>query len=201
MARLGKLTNCNSQGSVRRFETRRVLVARAIALMTVVVTGRLASAQIPAPDSLPSGAPVAIRKASEDQWLRIFLLNVGRLANDRVRQVIRDQPTWESFWNKVTGGGSPFGHRFPPPVDFDSNMVIVAGNPQSQDGPDIAIFGAVARTDSLYVLVRSRIGVSPGCYANAYEHPMAIAVVPKSNETVVFVEMERRESCGHPPRS
>lgn len=172
---------------------------RQVVLAALVCLGRRASAQRPSLDSLPPGTSVAIRPLyGDDLMLRALLFDVSGLATERARQVIRDQPTWESFWSRARVSSA---RKVPPPVNFDRDMIIAASDAQSLAGPAIAILGAVARADSLYVLVRSGVGVLPGCRNNAYEHPMAIALLPKSNQSVVFVEMQRNERCGYRPPS
>lgn len=175
----------------------RVGVCAAV-LIIGAISARVASAQ-PSPDSLPPGRPVPIRTLyGDDQILRVLLLDVSGFRTERVRQVIHDQPTWESFWRRARVSSD---RKVPPAVDFGRDMVIAASDSQSLAGPDIAILGAVQHADSLYVLVRSRMGVLPGCRNNAYEHPMAIVLLPKNNQTVVFVEMDRTERCGYQPPS
>lgn len=204
LAALNTLTRheLDAHGSVRflRLEARRVLTSiRAIVFMGVVMSARPACAQRPSPDSLPSGRPVTVRTVSgDDQVLRVLLYDVGGFRTEQVRQVIRDQPSWESFWSHARVSSA---RRVPPSVDFGRDMVIAAADSQSLAGPAIAILGAVERADSLYVLVRSGIGILPGCRDNAYEHPMAMALLPKTNDTVVFVEMKRNERCGYRPPS
>jgi hypothetical protein len=202
MRRFGKLSNCYVHDTVRFrcIDMRAVLVGACSAVLIVVaISTKVASAQQPAPDSLPPGRPVAIRPLyGDDQILRVLLLDVSGFPTQRVRQVIHDQRSWESFWSRARVSSD---RKVPPSVDFHRDMVIAASDSQSLAGPDIAILGAVVRPDSLYVLVRSRIGVLPGCRNNAYEHPMAIALLPESNQTVVFVEMKRVEWCGYRPPS
>jgi hypothetical protein len=199
VTRLETLTHGSAACATRLQCDARLVRAWAIPLMGFLVSSCPASAQRPSFDSLPPGTSVAVRPLSgDDQMLRVLFLDVPGFATERVRQVIRDQPQWEAFWSRARVSSN---RRVAPPVDFDRDIVIVAGNSRSLVGPDIAILGAVARADSLYVLVRSRIGVSPGCHNDAYEHPMAIALVPRSNGPVVFVETERNEWCGHPPPS
>jgi hypothetical protein len=202
MRRSGPFANCYAHHSARfgRIDVRRVLVGVcANVLITGAVPATVASAQPPSMDSLPPGRSVAIRPLyGDDQILRVLLSDVSGFRMERVRQVIHDQPSWELFWSRARVSSA---RKVPPPVDFDRDMIIAASDSQSLFGPDISILDAVARADSLYVLVRSRTGVVPGCRENAYAHPMAIALVPKSDETVVFVNIDRKEWCGHPPPS
>lgn len=204
MASLLKFSNCHAEDArwSWRVDARHAQVsAWAIALMGVVVSSNPAAAQHPNLDSLPPGTAMPIHRVSEDQWFRGFLFDLPGFGRDSVRQIIRDRRTWESFWSTATVRGTQIApeHRSPPTVDFHRDMVIVAGNSRSHSGADIAILGAVARADSLYVLVRSRTGVGPACHEESYSHPMALALVHKSNEPVIFVEMVRNEWCGHPP--
>jgi hypothetical protein len=187
---------------------RHLLVSRCCVAMHVVATMILLAqtepmySQVPARDSLPSGRSVAVRLLSHDSTLSFVLRDMPGLRSEGVRRVIRDQSAWDTFWSSATVQGTRVKPEFKsaPPVDFARDMVIVAGNGLRPSGSDIAILGAVARGDSLYVLVRSRSGVLPGCINDELLNPLVIDLVPKTQATVVFVETVRNEWCGHSPQ-
>jgi hypothetical protein len=143
--------------------------------------------QAPRIDSLPAGISVPIRPLSDDTVMLLQLADARD--QNRLRRVLRDRSTLESWWAVSVRRGRP------PSVDFASDMALVAGNGLMRDGSNIAIVRAVARGDSLYVLVRTLIGIMPGCLDDGGTSPVAVGLVPKRDGPVVFVDMTRDEGC------
>ena len=103
--------------------------------------------------------------------------------------VIRTEAAWDSMWQRV--GPAPR-----PEIDFDREMLIVAGPAFSGWDRDVSIRIDGARPDSLVAIVQIRRGVPDLCGKDAFRAPMEIVRVAREPRPVAFRQEVEHLNCG-----
>ena len=166
---------------------------------TILLTGALISAA--GCQSATMGAPAdeipstAIDEAFGDAGVRRVAHSYSSGFNQPVREVIRDQESWQAAWTTLYIGMTP-APPAPPAVDFSrSTVILVALGARATGGYDITVSRIARDGSAAYVEVTS---TSPGdrCYTTqAFTQPVDIVVVPHTVDEAVFVERKTVHQC------
>jgi hypothetical protein len=110
------------------------------------------------------------------------------------RAVIRDFAAWQAFWRRATRHMVPAPR--PPLVDFQKDMVIIAGSgPQRSGGYSVHI-DSVYEENGLLVVVVREVSPGPNCMNTMSVTSPAIAVrVPQRVANPSFLERKATRDC------
>lgn len=114
---------------------------------------------------------------------------------DSLRAVVRDSLRWRQLWDRIN---QPFFPRPAlPPIDFQREMVVVAGlGARPSAGYDVVIEAAELDSSGIEVALR-RASPAPGCpVAAVVTQPVDIARIPASRQPVRFRERDVVVPCG-----
>lgn len=114
---------------------------------------------------------------------------------DSLRTVVRDSMLWRELWERIN---QPFFPRPAlPPIDFQREMVVVAGlGARPSAGYDVVIEAAEQDSSGIEVALR-RASPAPGCpVAAVVTQPVDIARIPASHRPVRFRERDVVVPCG-----
>jgi hypothetical protein len=103
--------------------------------------------------------------------------------------VIRTQATWELLWRRA--GRGPL-----PEIDFEREMLVVAGLGMGGWDRDVSIWIDGARPDGLVALVHVRHSVPQLCGRDASRAPVEIVRVARDPRPVVFQQRVEHLNCG-----
>ncbi|MFQ5890181.1 MAG: protease complex subunit PrcB family protein [Gemmatimonadota bacterium] len=138
------------------------------------------------------------REPARTATVKLPVTSVARVqysaVEERERRVIRDGGTWTRYWSLLTRDLEPPGP--PPTVDFDREMVILAGmGRRATGGYTIAIDSAYVSDEGLVVWV-TETSPGAGCVTTqAFTAPAAAARVPRLDGRVRFTETARTRDC------
>ncbi|HEX4684720.1 MAG TPA: protease complex subunit PrcB family protein [Gemmatimonadaceae bacterium] len=115
--------------------------------------------------------------------------------NDSLRIVVRDSVTWRQTWERINAPFIPLPQR--PAVDFDREMVVVAGMGRKPTGGyDLEIERAVEDSSGIEVLIKRTIPGDRCLLSAAVTQPVDLARMPASSRPVRFREREQASPCG-----
>lgn len=103
--------------------------------------------------------------------------------------VIQTEAAWDSLWQRV--GPAPR-----PQIDFEREMLIVAGLSFEGWDRDLTIRIDGARRDSLVAIVHVRRGVPDLCGRDAFRAPMEIVRVARDPRPIAFRREFEHLNCG-----
>ncbi len=113
---------------------------------------------------------------------------------ERMRVVIRDENSWDDFWNEFVSLVEP--RPIAPAIDFSTHMVIAATmGQQTSGGYTISVEEVAEKDGTLYAAVQE---VTPGalCITTDVITAPAVAVtVPRHDGPVAVVERELALPC------
>ncbi len=114
---------------------------------------------------------------------------------ERARMVIRDEASYEEFWNELTAPTRPHGSAPLPEINFSRQTVIAAAmGTRGSSGFSIAIDGVYRKSSKLYVAVHEHEMVHCVVLTVVTNPVIAIAVEFNAGE-VVFVEEHTVHEC------
>jgi len=93
--------------------------------------------------------------------------------------VVRTELAWDSLWQRI--GGAPR-----PEIDFEREMLVVAGLALGGWDRDVSIRIDGARPDSLIAIVHIRDGIPNLCMLEGLRAPMQIVRVARDPRPVAF---------------
>jgi hypothetical protein len=166
----------------------------ALTLSAMACTSTQAStamdAMPPAASAPAAGAPVPLRRLSEEAYASIRY-NSG--LTERGEQVVRDAGAWSSLWSRMTARNraTPL-----PPVDFGREMVLVAAMGQRPSGGHAVTIERV--DDAGGELVARVVHQKPGprCgTTSALTHPADAVLIPRSSKPVRWMVRETERDC------
>lgn len=180
--------------------TLRYLNARNLALLALLcVSGRTDSSVIRA---IPAEGSHSFAQAVADQPDPGIPLPITRLnskqcptcrSKKKLRLVIRDQNEWRAVWEAINQ--SAFRKPPLPEIDFSREMVVVvASGERPSSGYSILVDSAYERNDQLEINVVSRSPLHCAVLT-VMTDPLDIALLPKSERSVVFKETEVVHEC------
>lgn len=142
------------------------------------------------PSALADGDTVSLRRFGDDVYTRVRFN--GGIA-ERGEQVVRDPAAWSALWRRMTAGQSPSSL---PPVDFGSEMVLVAAMGQrSSGGYAVTIERVESTADGLTAYVTHQ-SPGPRCGAiAAVTAPVDVARIPRSDRPVRWSVREVVRDC------
>ncbi len=115
--------------------------------------------------------------------------------HERARMVIRDEASFEEFWNELTAPTRPHGSVPLPEIDFSRQTVIAAAmGTRGSSGFSIAIDGVYRKSSKLYVAVHEHEPLHCTVLTVGTNPVVAIAVEFNAGE-VVFVEEHTVHEC------
>jgi hypothetical protein len=159
-------------------------------LLSVLFAGvSMAAGCTDLPSGVPEGAQrVAIEPVQLDSYFVRF--------DSSERLVIRDEATWASTLARIMRPDvSPPTIPPRPPVDFASDVLIIAARGPSGGGDSIAIDDVHALDGDAWISVTER---SPraGCPVTAIlTFPAVVVVVPRFEGEATFIEHVERYAC------
>ena len=103
--------------------------------------------------------------------------------------VVRTELAWDSLWHRV--GGAPR-----PEIDFEREMLVVAGLALGGWDRDVAIRIDGSRSDSLVAIVHIRDGIPNLCMMDGLRAPMQIVRVARDRRPVAFRKELEHLKCG-----
>jgi len=118
-----------------------------------------------------------------------------RTALDRTKQhtetttVVRTELAWDSLWRRV--GLAPR-----PEIDFEREMLVVAGLALGGWDRDVSIRIDGSRPDSLVAIVHMRDGIPNLCMVDGLRAPMEIVRVARDPRPVAFRQEREHLNCG-----
>lgn len=154
-------------------------------------------------DDLPADAVAWQIGAERDS---AFIRTVGALPTTtdlvvREARVIRDSTTWHAHWDSITAQQPPSLRRPLPPVDFSSEMVILAIWGRGNYGYNIGIGGVYVSRGQLWVLVMDGFGETlcsvpqqPGTEARL-PSPVALRLVPRRDGEPTYLVRSGLLNC------
>lgn len=104
--------------------------------------------------------------------------------------VVRTVMVWDSLWQRVGSGPRP-------EIDFEREMLVVAGLGMGDWDRDASIRIDGARPDSLIAIVNVRDGIPFLCHRDAFRAPMQIVRVARDPRPVAFRQVVKHLNCGH----
>jgi hypothetical protein len=115
---------------------------------------------------------------------------------ERARMVIRDEVSFEEFWNELTAPTRPHGSVPRPEIDFSQQTVIVAAlGSRGSTGFWIAIDGVYRKSSKLYVVTHEHL-LGSHCEASAMvTNPVIAIAVDLIAGEAVFVEEQTVHEC------
>jgi hypothetical protein len=144
-----------------------------------------------APDGVPAGARVVATTPVADVS-QLSESHSGLRTAERL--VVRDAAAWSALWDRVTSLVLP--KPTPPAVDFDREMVLVAGLGTRPNGGYAVSFAAVYESDGVYHAVVRESVPGPSCITPAVvTAPVAAVRLPRTAGEVRFVEQRETRSC------
>jgi hypothetical protein len=112
---------------------------------------------------------------------------------DATRLVVRDAATWAATWRRIWSATQPAPPL--PPVDFQGEMVIVAGlGSRPSGGHSIAVESAYREGTTLHIVVRTETPGSSCLLSTALTAPVDVARVPRADD-VRFRDRNVTRSC------
>ena len=103
--------------------------------------------------------------------------------------VVRTGLAWDSLWQRI--GGAPR-----PEIDFEREMLVVAGLGMGGWDRDVSIRVDGSRPDSLVAIVHIRDGIPELCILDGLRAPMAIVRVVRDPRPVAFRQEFEHLNCG-----
>jgi hypothetical protein len=103
--------------------------------------------------------------------------------------VVRTELAWESLWQRV--GPAPR-----PEIDFEREMLVVAGLAWGGWDRDVSIRIDGTRPDSLVAIVHIRDGIPNLCGKDGWRAPMEIVRVARDPRPVAFRQEFEHLACG-----
>ena len=131
----------------------------------------------------PERGPVTITRLRDGETA--FSAYTGVV--DSVRVVVRDSANWRALWARINRPFIPAPAL--PPIDFNREMVVVAGlGARPSGGYDIVIEAVEQDSAGIEVALR-RASPAPGCpVAAVMTQPLDVARIPASEQRVRFRE-------------
>ena len=123
--------------------------------------------------------------------------DLSGMTSDR-QHAIRDGEAWKTFWRAHAGPSEP-----PPPVDFQSNIVIVIHLGTRPTGGYAVRITRIDQESGVLTVHYDEQKPGPGCLVSQMlTQPHQIVTMSKTQADPVFVKHERIEDCAadHPLR-
>jgi hypothetical protein len=146
--------------------------------------------QVTAADSVP------ITPLSTSDVIVGFLRDVPGMHRVE-RRVIRDEKSWQAFWDTATVGNQYGNLPLRPAVSFDKEMLIIASTGLHRNYDEISVVRVERAADTLVVHVQRRINFHKGCMLDLLWAPVAIVRLPRDARPVRFVEQVIDQKCGY----
>lgn len=145
------------------------------------------------PDSAESSATAryTVKSPVSTRSLPGSLTNAALYATDQhtdTTTVVRTGLSWDSLWQRI--GGAPR-----PEIDFEREMLVVAGLALGGWDRDVSIRIDGARPDSLIAIVHIRDGIPNLCMLEGLRAPMQIVRVARDHRPVAFRQAVEYLNC------
>lgn len=139
---------------------------------------------------MPVGTAVPVTRFGDADW---SYTDFSRFT-EPARIVVRDEARWRALWPSIAGSARPAPE--PPAVDFSRDMVVIATlGARGSSGYGVVVESATTTGDGLFVQVRTT-EPGHGCVVLAViTHPADVALLPRSDGTVHFVEDKVVHEC------
>lgn len=139
---------------------------------------------------LADGDTFPLRRFGDDVYTRI---RFNGALTERGEQVVREGAAWSALWRRMTAGQSPAPV---PPVDFGSEMVLVAAMGQRPSGGYVATIDRVESTPSGLTVHVTHEGPGPRCGTiAAVTAPVDVARIPRSEKPVRWSVRQAVRDC------